>query len=197
MADDRDLGPRLTARLTYLLKHALVELDALHEELLAPAGVTARELAVLLFLDGREPESQQEAAKRLGVDRTSMVALLDALEDKGLVARTPDAADRRRNVIELTRKGRTTLERGTRASDEAEARLLEGLGEADAAALRRLLLRLVGVDAARNVDCKDELEVDRNVLGMGGRTGDDPGCRKRRHQQPAHQNLPPLPRPPA
>ena len=38
---------------------------------------------MLLFLDGREPESQQQAAARLGIDRTTMVGLLDSLEGKG------------------------------------------------------------------------------------------------------------------
>src|SRR5438874_291380 len=99
MADERDLGPALRRRMTYLLKHALITLDQLHEEQLAPTGVTARELAVLLLLSDREPESQQQAARRLGVDRTTMVGLLDVLESKALVVRRPDAADRRRNVV--------------------------------------------------------------------------------------------------
>ena len=142
MVDPRDLGPQLRSRLTYLLKHALIELDGLHRKLLAPAGVSARELAVLLLLDAREPESQQQAAQRLGVDRTTMVALLDALEGKDLVVRRPDAADRRRNVVELTEHGRATLRRATRASDEAERRLLAVLDEDEATQLRDLLTRL-------------------------------------------------------
>src|SRR4051794_18929386 len=123
MVDERDLGPGLRRRLTYLLKYALLALDELHEEHLASSGVNARELAVLLLLADREPESQQQAAQRLGVDRTTMVGLLDGLEAKALVARRPDAADRRRNVVELTVAGRATLNRATRASDEAEQQL--------------------------------------------------------------------------
>ena len=76
---ERDLGPRLSTRLTYLLKRALVDLEDLHAEHLAPVGVSGRELAVLLLLDGRDPQSQQQAAVRLGVDRTTMVGLLDDL----------------------------------------------------------------------------------------------------------------------
>jgi DNA-binding MarR family transcriptional regulator len=142
VADQRDLGPELRARLTYLLKHALIELDGLHRELLDPIGIDARELAVLLLLESREPESQQQVGGRLGVDRTTMVDLLDALEGKGLVARRPDAADRRRNVVDLTPHGRATLRQATRASDEAERRLLAVLDADDAAELRALLTRL-------------------------------------------------------
>jgi DNA-binding MarR family transcriptional regulator len=142
VADQRDLGPELRARLTYLLKHALIQLDGLHRELLDPIGIDARELAVLLLLESREPESQQQVGGRLGVDRTTMVDLLDALEGKGLVARRPDAADRRRNVVDLTPHGRATLRQATRASDEAERRLLAVLDADDAAELRALLTRL-------------------------------------------------------
>src|SRR3954454_8949972 len=117
MAREDDLGPRLSARLTYLLKRALTDLEALHEQHLGPAGISARELAVLLFLEGREPESQQQAAARLGIDRTTMVGLLDSLEGKDLVARRPDAEDRRRNVVVLTAAGQAKLQEATQASD--------------------------------------------------------------------------------
>ena len=137
-----DLGPQLSRRLTYLLKRAALELEDLHQQHLAPAGISARELAVLLFLDAAEPGSQQQAARRLGVDRTTMVALVDGLEDKGLVARRPDAGDRRRNVVELTKAGQATLARATRASDAAERQLLAGLSKAEAAQLRDLLGRI-------------------------------------------------------
>ena len=142
MATERDLGPRLSARLTYLLKRALVDLEDLHAEHLASVGVSGRELAVLLLLDGRDPESQQQAAARLGVDRTTMVGLVDGLEDKGLVARRADAGDRRRNVLELTEDGQTALVRAIHASDEAERQLLAELDDAESAQLRMLLTRL-------------------------------------------------------
>ncbi|MGI3785714.1 MAG: MarR family winged helix-turn-helix transcriptional regulator [Janthinobacterium lividum] len=142
MTSAEDLGPQLSGRLAYLFKHVLLDLEDLHVEHLGPSGVNARELTVLLFLDGREPESQQQAAVNLGVDRTTMVALLDALESKGLVARQADAGDRRRNVVGLTDAGRRALGTAKAASDEAERRLLAGLDESEARELRRLLSRV-------------------------------------------------------
>ena len=142
-----DLGPQLSRRLTYLLKRAALELEELHQQHLAPAGISARELGVLLLLDAREPESQQQVAGRLGVDRTTMVSLVDGLEDKGLVARRPDAGDRRRNVIELTKAGEATLARATRASDAAEQQLLAGLSDEEATQLRDLLSRIAAPPA--------------------------------------------------
>jgi DNA-binding MarR family transcriptional regulator len=144
MTTERDLGPRLSARLTYLLKRALINLEDLHAEHLAPFGINGRELGVLLLLDGRDPQSQQQAASRLGVDRTTMVGLIDGLEAKGLVARRAAAGDRRRNILELTADGQTTLVRAVRASDEAERQLLAPLDDAESAQLRTLLTRLAG-----------------------------------------------------
>ena len=136
-------GPELTSRLGYLLKHARLKLGELTAAALAPYGLDGRELAVLLVLAGCEPASQQQAARRLGIDRTTMVGLLDALEDKGLVARHPHAEDRRKNVVELTAPGRDTLRDATQAGDDAERRFLAPLTEAAGqqlkAALRKLL----------------------------------------------------------
>lgn len=136
-------GPELTSRLGYLLKHAQLELGALTAAALAPYGVSGRELAVLVSLASGEPASQQEAAQRLGVDRTTMVALLDALEAKGLVTRHPHAGDRRRNVVELTPAGQQTLRAGTEASDEAERQFLAPLTEQAARQLKAALQTLV------------------------------------------------------
>jgi DNA-binding MarR family transcriptional regulator len=57
-----------------------------------------------------EPDRPQIAvAQGVRLDRTTMVAVLDDLEAAGLVARTPDPADRRARLIAPTAKGRRTL----------------------------------------------------------------------------------------
>ncbi len=142
MKREDELGPQLAQRLTYLLKRALLDLEELHREELGPVGINGRELAVLLLLQAREPESQQQAAARLQVDRTTMVGMLDALEAKGLVARQAAGEDRRRNVVALTEAGQQTLVTALRASDEAEERLLDGLEEVEQTQLRGLLARV-------------------------------------------------------
>ncbi len=142
MVRDQDLPAAVNSRLVYLFKRAQLELADLSDELLAPLEITHGELTILLFIDAGEPESQQQVGTRLGVDRTTMVSLIDGLEGKGLVARRPDDADRRRNVIELTTAGRATLRRATRAGEEAEQRLLAGLDKAEATQLRSLLRRI-------------------------------------------------------
>lgn len=143
MSNDDGPGPAVTRRLGYLLKHAQALMAELYAEALAPHGVDARELGVLSLLAGHEPSSQQHAARRLGVDRTTMVAVLDALEAKGLVSRRPDAQDRRRNVVELTTAGTDVLRSAGRAGEDAERALLAPLDPEDAQHLRDALHHVV------------------------------------------------------
>jgi DNA-binding MarR family transcriptional regulator len=132
-----------TERLGYLLKHAQLSYFERSTTALAPFGLDGRELAVLAGVDAPRPLSQQEVAARLGVDRTTMVALVDALEAKGLVERRPHPSDRRKNAVALTDVGRRTLVEAGAAADEAQRRFLEPLGadgaERFVAALRTLL----------------------------------------------------------
>jgi DNA-binding MarR family transcriptional regulator len=142
MQDEPDSAaplPALAGRLGYLLKHARERLGGLTAEVLAPFGVTGRQVAVLIAIDDRVPLSQQEVARRLGVDRTTMVDLVDELEAKGLVQRRQDRADRRRNVVALTPAGTAALEGASRATRDAEQRFLAALSGAQAAAFREAL----------------------------------------------------------
>jgi DNA-binding MarR family transcriptional regulator len=142
-------GPEVSQRLGYLFKHAGMRLEKLNIEALAPFGIDARELGILLVIASHEPGSQQQAAQRLGIDRTSMVARIDALEEKGLVSRHPQAEDRRRNVVELTKTGRDTLRRATEASKRAEATLLASLTPQQQAQLREALTAVVAPPASK------------------------------------------------
>jgi DNA-binding MarR family transcriptional regulator len=133
----------VTRRLGYLLKHAQQRMSELTEAALAPLGINGRELGVLNVLMGREPGSQQQAAQRLGIDRTTMVAVLDTLERKGLVSRHPHADDRRRNVVELTENGVRTVTAANAASEAAEQELMAVLTEDDRRHLRASLQAVV------------------------------------------------------
>jgi len=125
--------------LGYLLKHAHLALERRTDAALAGVGLTARDLGVLRVIAGGEARSQQEVASVLGVDRTSMVAFLDALESRGIVARRPSQRDRRRNVVELTQDGRSLFQRAEQRSTEAEQAFTAALGDAGGTELRRAL----------------------------------------------------------
>ena len=138
-------APRSTTstRLAYLLKHAQRSMSELHAEALEPLGIHERDLGVMLAIDRFAPSSQQQIAERMGVDRTTMVAIIDALEAKAIVERRPDRDDRRRNVIALTTTGRDILREATVASDAAEAELLAPLSTPEREQFRDLLARVL------------------------------------------------------
>jgi DNA-binding MarR family transcriptional regulator len=131
--------PALAGRLGYLLKHAQLRLSELTGSAMAPFGITGRQCAVLIAIDSQAPLSQQEVAGRLGVDRTTMVLLIDELENKRLVQRRRDPHDRRKNVVVLTDAGRTTLREASSASAEAERLFLGPLSGDEAVQLRQAL----------------------------------------------------------
>ena len=74
-------------------------------EALEPVGIDPREFLLMRFVAASEGQSQQALAERLGVPASRMVALVDHLEDAGLVERRPNPEDRRIRGLHLTRKG--------------------------------------------------------------------------------------------
>jgi DNA-binding MarR family transcriptional regulator len=121
------------------MKHAYLRLTDLTGSALAPFGISGRECAVLIAIDERVPLSQQEVARRMGVDRTTMVALIDDLEGKGLVQRRQDPDDRRKNVVFLTEAGRATLRGAAAATEQAERRFLASLPGGESATFTEAL----------------------------------------------------------
>jgi DNA-binding MarR family transcriptional regulator len=115
-----------------LLKHAYLSLDGLITAALAHHDMDRHELAVLRRLASEAWVSQQRAAERLGIDRTTMVAIVDRLEQRKLVHRRPDPADRRKNMVALTDAGHQALAAAAPTAAEAERRFLQPLGAADA-----------------------------------------------------------------
>jgi DNA-binding MarR family transcriptional regulator len=143
VSNDEQPAPERAVSLGYLLKHAHLQLSELGHKALAPFGVDGKELGILVVIAGPEPLSQQQVAQRLGVDRTTMVAMLDALERKTLVARHPHPDDRRRNVVELTEPGREVFRRAIKARDEVERAYLAPLSASSSEHLRNSLKAIV------------------------------------------------------
>jgi MarR family transcriptional regulator, lower aerobic nicotinate degradation pathway regulator len=83
--------------------------DRIAERTLQPFGLRPKEFAVLTAIDAMGARSQQSLAHSIGIDRTTMVSVVDRLERGGLVTRARDASDRRKYAIELTERGRTLL----------------------------------------------------------------------------------------
>jgi MarR family transcriptional regulator, lower aerobic nicotinate degradation pathway regulator len=111
---------------------------------LEPLGLHVRQYGLLLVLATEGPLSQGELAEWVRTDRTTMVAFVDDLEERGYVRRERNPDDRRAYRLKLTPEGRRALARGRELMRGAEDELLRSLNERE----RQQLLKLLGKVAA-------------------------------------------------
>jgi DNA-binding MarR family transcriptional regulator len=130
-------------RLGYLLKHVQLRFSELSAAVLAPTGINGREAAVLRTIDSPHPLAQGEIARRMGIDRTTMVALIDDLQARGLVQRRPDPDDRRKNVVELTGAGGEAARQAAQASEQVERIFLGPLTASETEKFKKTLRTLL------------------------------------------------------
>ncbi|TMF82218.1 MAG: winged helix DNA-binding protein [Chloroflexi bacterium] len=109
---------------------------------LAPMGLTVQLCGVLNRL-AVGPISQHELGQQLGIDRTTMVEVVDDLEARGVVVRQRNAADRRAYSIQLTPKGRTVQKRAAKAFDAAADEFFGPLRPPERQALSEMMRRLI------------------------------------------------------
>ncbi|WP_344751423.1 MarR family winged helix-turn-helix transcriptional regulator [Gryllotalpicola koreensis] len=114
--------------------------------ILAERGLRLPHFAVLCGLHDLGPTAQVELADRLGLNPSHLVGYLDRLEEAGLVARSRDSDDRRRQMAELTTTGtKTAVELITHAITSERAQL-SALTDAELNTLTALLARVVTTD---------------------------------------------------
>jgi DNA-binding MarR family transcriptional regulator len=133
----------LTERLGFLVAKTHAIVHAIAEETLAPLDLHVKEYAGLNVLYEAGPLSQHAVGAILGVDRTTMVAVVDELERKGLVERGRNPDDRRAYALAITDDGVSTMRRARRLLATAERRFVAPLSPAEVEQLRDLLARLI------------------------------------------------------
>lgn len=146
-AADAELPPALAAYAAHLLRRAYIRVNRLAPEF-APIGGgagSARDFLVLDAIAGPTAASysQQDLGELLGINRTTMVKLIDRLETAGQVVRTRNPGDRRSYVLALTDDGRDAIKAMEPAMTAADDRLTAGLTGAERNRLDALLAALL------------------------------------------------------
>ena len=113
--------------------------------LLEPHGFHPREFGLMTVMAKRPGLTQQELASLARVDPSSMVAVLDDLERRGIAERRIDPDDRRRRAVYLTEKGHEQMQVLQREARKAAKSFLEPLNEEERASLNALLRKLAGL----------------------------------------------------
>lgn len=112
------------------------------EHVLTPLGLRQRHVVALSYLRGHGPTPQQQLADRLRMDASSMVCLLNELQENELVVRHRDRADRRRGIVELSPEGERALCEVDQALQVVEDEVLTRLESSERGTLRQLLAKL-------------------------------------------------------
>ena len=118
------------------------------EEAVAPTGLRPNEVLALVHLRDRGPSAQQTLVELMGVDATNLVAILNSLEDAGLIERRRDRSDRRRAIIALAPPGERLLADLDRAFRQVDDEILAPLTATERQTLNALLSDVVGHIAA-------------------------------------------------
>lgn len=143
---ERDPLPKaLSDRTAYMLGRAAARVQAMGEADLGPLGITPREYSVLAVLAEQSPLTQTRIAEILGFDRTTILKLGAALEDKGFVMRARDEHDRRAYAVELTAAGDRLREQALVLLLACEQRFLTPLAGEQQGQLHDLLSRVIEI----------------------------------------------------
>jgi DNA-binding MarR family transcriptional regulator len=136
------LPPSLTHWPGYLMTYIAEHASERFERELEPEGIRTKHATVLLVIAAEGPMSQRALCRRLRIDKSPMVGLVDELEQLGVAERRRSDSDRRVQAIHLTSKGRRVLRRVTRLADEGNERTFGMLDEDERTVLHDLLLRV-------------------------------------------------------
>jgi DNA-binding MarR family transcriptional regulator len=126
-----------------LLRAAYFGMHRVCDNHFSRSGVTADQFVLLARLAEQDAITQQELARRVSSDPSTIRAMLVLLEGRGLVARERHPEDSRARVVTLTAKGRRLAERLWRTSEPIRVRMLSGFSADEARLLVGCLRRLI------------------------------------------------------
>jgi len=106
-------------------------------------GVTPVQYAALQTVRNQPGIDQRGLARAIGFDTSTIAAVIDRLEARGLLQRAIAPDDRRVRLLTLTAEGQRVLEAVIPAMRRAQERMLEPLPRAERAEFMRMLKQIV------------------------------------------------------
>ncbi|QDV05795.1 Transcriptional regulator SlyA [Planctomycetes bacterium Poly30] len=110
--------------------------------------LTRRQVAMMIHVERAESQrgdspTASHLTRSLGVDSTAVTRMLDRLEEKGLLARSPDPSDGRRHLIGLTSEARTLLPKLKKTARKVEACFEAGIPVEDLRTFQRVMMQML------------------------------------------------------
>jgi len=135
-------GDKAPSSLGFLLSQVGIYASQQFSEAIAEADIHPPLFRVLNVVDAAEGQSQHTIGEAIQVPPSRMVAIVDELEERGLIERRPHPGDRRVRALFLTAKGRKVLERGRKIAMAHEDKLTKGMTKKESEELAALLRKL-------------------------------------------------------
>lgn len=135
---------RLDNLLGYALRRAQLRAFQDFAETMAAYQLSPGQLGLLLLIEANPGLNQSTLAKAMGLDRSTIVAVIDQLEERGLVRRTVSPDDRRSYALLLTDSGIAFLDEIAPELEAHEGRIAADLSAAERQDLIGLLKRING-----------------------------------------------------
>jgi len=133
----------LAENVSFLLGNTNLLKDRLLDQHLAEEDITAAQAKALFKMHFFNINRPSDICKSLGVDGSAVTRMLDRLEKKELIARSPDPNDRRSLLIEVTDKGRDVIDRAVPLAVNAREELVSALSEDEIQQLKQILRKIL------------------------------------------------------
>ena len=121
------------------LRRAYLTMHRQADAALAPFELTANQFVLLALLNERDGVSQRDLVDRASSDPYTIRPVLQALEGKGLIRRSPDPTDGRAWMVEITTFGSRTYAHVRLRTEDFRKQLMSGLQNEEADLLLRAL----------------------------------------------------------
>jgi DNA-binding MarR family transcriptional regulator len=141
-APDRTM---VTGLLGYNLRRAQQRAVQEFAVTMAPFDLSPGQLGALMLVETNPGLNQSTLAKAMGLDRSTIVAVIDRLEERGFLRRAPSPDDRRSHALGLTDAGTLFLEEVEPHLHRHEETLAAGLSASERRTLTSLLNRINGL----------------------------------------------------
>ena len=143
IADPVASAPFRPPDLTILLHAATMRMFEEFDRAAVEMGLSdVRDWLVLAALDDGRQRTQAELSRIVCVDKTTLISVLDRLEQREFIVRTVSPSDRRVRIPQITDAGRRVHAQFTAARDSAEGRALSGVDSEQRELLLTLLARI-------------------------------------------------------
>jgi DNA-binding MarR family transcriptional regulator len=148
---DASLAPLESPCNLFYLRRAARAVSRQYSAVMKDSGLQATQFSVLFILNHSGSLSITELANKMGLDRTSMSRNLNPLQQQGLVSVADEGLNRTRAVT-ITASGKKVLIKVLPLWQQAQAKFIEYMGQADTT----LLIELLGRASKINADADND-----------------------------------------